>query len=88
MTELYDQDLEPKSGGSVKRSLAIALAFVLVAGAAGYAYGYLSPFSQAPVTAPADLDVGSYLTQSVSWESCSEDSILPADWQSKNFDAD
>jgi len=88
MTELYDQDFEPKSGSSVKRSLAISLAWILLAGIAGYAYGYLSPFSQAPVTAPADLDVDSYLTQSVSWESCSEESILPTDWQNENFDAD
>jgi len=88
MTELYDQDLEPTSGSSVKRSLAIALAFVLVAGAAGYGYGYLSPGAEAPVTAPADLDLDSYMTQSVSWESCSEDSLLPTDYQIETFDAD
>ena len=88
MTELYDQDLEPKSASSVKRSLAISLSWILLAGAAGYAYGYLSPFSQAPVTAPADLDVDSYLTQSVTWDSCSEDMFLPIDWQNENFDAD
>jgi pimeloyl-ACP methyl ester carboxylesterase len=88
MTELYDQGLEPKSGSSVKRSLAIALAFVLVAGAAGYGYGYLSPGAEAPVTAPVDLDRDSYLTQSVSWESCSEDSLLPDDYQNEDFDAD
>ena len=88
MTELYDQDLEPKSSSSVKRSLAIALAFVLVAGAAGYVYGYLSPGSEAPVTAPVDLDLDSYLTQSVTWESCSEDALLPTDYQIETFDAD
>lgn len=86
--ENYDQDLEPKSGSSVKRSLAIYLALLLVAGAGGYAYGYLSPDTQAPVAAPPDLNVDSYLTQSVSWDSCAEEMLLPADWQNENFDAD
>ena len=88
MTELYDQDLEPESGTSVRRALAIALAFVLVAGALGYGYGYLSPGSKAPVSAPADLNLDTYLAQSVSWESCPEDSFIPADYQNEGFDAD
>jgi pimeloyl-ACP methyl ester carboxylesterase len=90
MTELYDQDqdLEPESGTSVIRALASALVFILVAGAAGYGYGYLSPSSEAPVSAPADLNVDTYLAQSVSWDSCSEDSFLPTDWQIDTFDAD
>lgn len=88
MLDPHDQDHEPKSGSSVRRSLAVTLAFVLVAGAAGYGYGYLSPSSEAPVTAPADLDTKNYLTQSVSWDSCAEDLLVPTDWQNEFFDAD
>lgn len=90
MTELYDQDqdLEPESGTSVIRALASALVFILVAGAAGYGYGYLSPRTEAPVSALGDLNLDAYLAQSVSWESCSEDSILPSDYQNDGFDAD
>lgn len=88
MTEIYAQDHEPESGTSVRRALAIAIAFILVAGAVGYGYGYLSPSSKAPAAAPADLDVDSYLTQSVSWDTCSDDMFISADWQSEEFDSD
>ena len=88
MTELYDQDLEPESGTSVRRTLAVALVFILVAGAASYGYGYLSPGSKAPVSAPVDLNLDTYLAQSVTWDSCSKDSFLPADYQNEDFDAD
>ena len=86
MTELYDQDLDSDSRRPLRRLIATGLAFVLVAGAAGYLYGFLSPsYVQ---QGEADLSVDTYMNQSVNWKSCSDDMFVPADWQNDDFDPD
>jgi pimeloyl-ACP methyl ester carboxylesterase len=90
MTEFYDQDADSNSDSNtdrpIRRFIAMSLAFILVAGAAGYLYGFLSPSYEQQ--GKADLSVDSYMTQSVKWKSCKQDVFVPDDWQNKDFDAD
>jgi pimeloyl-ACP methyl ester carboxylesterase len=88
MTELHDQDADSNSRRPIRRLIATGLAFVLAAGAAGYLYGFLSPDVKSPAAAPADLDLDSYMTQSVKWKSCADDTLLPDDWQIEAFDSE
>jgi pimeloyl-ACP methyl ester carboxylesterase len=90
MTEFYDQDADSNTDSNtdrpIRRLIATGLAFVLVAGAAGYLYGFLSPsYVQ---QGEADLSVDTYMNQSVNWKSCSDDMFVPADWQNDDFDSD
>ena len=83
MTELYNQDADSNSRRPLRRLIAMSLAFVLVAGTAGFLYGYLSPKQSGQVV--ANLGEGSYRSQKIDWQPCSEEMFVPDDWHSEGF---
>ena len=87
MTELYDQDAEPKKSSFV-RDLVIWLSVgALLGWGAVFAFDSYETWNEAKERQP-DVNIASYMTQSVKWKSCDEDKFVPDDWQNKDFDSD
>ena len=87
MTELYDQDAEPEKSRYV-RDLVIWLSVgALLGWGAVFAFDSYETWNEAKERQP-DVNIASYMTQSVKWKSCDQDTFVPDDWQNKDFDSD
>ena len=87
MTELHDQDLEPRKRSFVQDLVIWISVGTLLGWGATSAFDFYETWSESK-QGKTDLDISSYMSQSVKWNSCDEDMFIPADWQSEEFDSD
>lgn len=87
MTDFYDQDADPKKSSFVKDLVVWMTVGALLGLGATFAFDSYESWNEAKERQP-DLNVASYMTQSVKWQSCDKDVIDSSEWASKDFDAD
>jgi pimeloyl-ACP methyl ester carboxylesterase len=82
MSENTDYELVTDKPRTKKRILIFVVVFGLLA-AASYTYGFVSP--QEGSSSGPDISVDSYRSQTVDWQTCSDEMFVPDDWHSDGF---
>ena len=86
MSDLYDQDLEPKKNGILKGIVIWIVGGVVVGFLLSFVHSYYETWNVDNGSKP-NRDIASYRSQEIKWDACGESMFVPVDWRDSKFDA-
>ena len=86
MSDFYDQEQDIEPAKSDRRYLRYALVLLVASSVWGFTTGFMNRWNGDKP--PADVSEAAYRSQSINWESCAADVLLPSEQRDNNFSAD